>query len=311
MTASASHISSERIILNSGSSYSNFDSNAVQQSMGDPPNRSREAGEEDSLSLSSSSSSSSASSASLDDSMDNGDIDRQDDLRCVNNIKKSTKNKRVSWDRIITREYSLVVGDHPMCQDGLPVSLGWQYNDHSCSTKSMNPQVPTVVEQKEEGTSLSLVGIQRQQQQELQQQQQQPIKLSERRQSYVFPRRLSYEERRERLISVSNLTLDQIKNDEIDLVVRTLKESWEEDDNQEGVGDGDGEGNDIMMEPANRDYDPLADENMMDLDDMDVVPVIDVDFNDNEDLGDITNFEWTDDDKSHIRTTDPTSASRL
>lgn len=170
MTATASqHISSERIILNSGSSNSNFDSNAVQQSMGDPPNRSREEGEEDSLS-----SSSSATSASLYDSMDNDDIDKQDELRCVNNIKKTTKNKRVSWDRIITREYSLVVGDHPMCQDGLPVSLGWQYNDHSCSTKSMNPQVPTVVEQKEEGTNLSLVDIQQQQQhQQLQQQQQQ------------------------------------------------------------------------------------------------------------------------------------------
>jgi hypothetical protein len=41
--------------------------------------------------------------------------------------------------------------------------------------------------------------------------------------------------------------------------------------------------------------------------------VIDVDFNDNEDLGDITNFEWTDDDKPHNPTTctDPASASRL
>jgi len=295
MTASASHIDPEPIVHSSVNTSS--DSNAVQ-SMGDPPNSSRASDhheEEDSLS----SSSSSVSSTSLDDYMNNGDIGiKQDDLRCVYNTKKINNNKRVSWDRIHTREFSLVVGDHPMCQDGLPVSLGWHYNDHSCSTKSMN--TPTIVEQKEEGTNLSII--------ELQQQLHQPIQLSERRQSYVFPRRLSYEERRKRLISVSNLTLDQIKNDEIDLVVRTLKESWEEDDNQEV--DGDGEGNDIMMETAGHDYDPLADENMMDLDDMDIVPVIDVDLsdNDNEDLGDITNFEWTD-DENHTRTTLHTSAN--
>jgi len=295
MTASGSHISPEPMFHSSINT--SIGSNSVQ-SMGDPRNSSRASdhhGEEDSLS---SSSSSSVSSTSLDDYMNNGDIGiKQDDLRCVYNTKKINNNKRVSWDRIHTREFSLVVGDHPMCQDGLPVSLGWQYNDHSCSTKSMN--TPTIAEQKEERTNLSII--------ELQQHLYQPLQLSERRQSYIFPRRLSYEERKKRLISVSNFTLDQIKNDEIDLVVRTLKESWEEDDNQEA--DGDGEGNDIMMEFAGHDYDPLAGENMMDLDDMDIVPVIDVDFSDNddEDLGDITNFEWTD-DENQTRTTLPTSA---
>jgi hypothetical protein len=165
--------------------------------------------------------------------------------------------KRVSWACIHTREYALVVGDHPMCQDGLPVSLGWQYND---------------------GNSKTLLT------------QQQQVQVRERLQSYVFPRRLSYEERRNRLVAVSCLTLDQIKNDEIDLVVRTLKESWEGADGQHrqpaevfGV-----EGNDDNN-CMDMDHDPLAE--MVGLDDM-MMPGMDIDLDD--DLGDITDFEWTD-----------------
>lgn len=171
-------------------------------------------------------------------------------------LKSSFKNperpkKRVSWDRIHTREFDLVVGDHPMCQDSLPVSLGWQYNDQSY--KHLQTQ-------------------------EL-------LTISERRQSYLFPRRLSYEERRERLISVSNLTSDQIQNDEIDLAVRTLKETWE----TQYV-----DGNyisDVVMTPVQTNFDftsiPLAGEDLMELDEIEVVPGIE-----GEELGDITNFEW-------------------
>lgn len=189
--------------------------------------------------------------SSLDDSM---------------NSRQQAK-KRVSWAGIHTREYALVVGDHPMCQDGLPVSLGWQYND---------------------GNSRSLLT-----------QQQEEVQIRERQQSYVFPRRLSYEERRNRLVSVSNFTLDQIKNDEIDLVVRTLKESWEDIDGQqqqlqqqqtldEVCLDGNGDNADNCMD---MDHDPLADmmglhENFM------MMPGIDIDLD--GDLGDITDFEWTD-----------------
>jgi len=190
--------------------------------------------------------------------------------------------KRVTWDRIQVREFDLVVGDHPMCQDGLPVSLGWHYNDDSCSTK--NIKLPED-DNRTGDTKNRLSPLPRQlQQQQLPQQQLQPqIQLSERRQSYVFPRRLSYEERRERLISVSNLTLDQIKNDELDLVVRTLQESW-------------GDEEDVIMEPVVRDDDdcyPWNDDNLMELDDIEVVPGVDIDHID-EDFGDITNFEWID-----------------
>eukprot|EP00934_Nitzschia_sp_Nitz4_P007199 Nitzschia sp. Nitz4//scaffold406_size10313//5930//6598//NITZ4_009076-RA/size10313-processed-gene-0.5-mRNA-1//-1//CDS//3329551128//7189//frame0 len=107
-------------------------------------------------------------------------------------ISSSNSKKRVSWGRIHTREYALVVGEHPLCQDGLPVSLDWQHADDAVPPKLI-PQAP---------------------------------KVSERTQSYVFPRRLSYEERRRRLCCVSGLTEDQVKNDEIELVVRTLEESW-------------------------------------------------------------------------------------
>lgn len=123
----------------------------------------------------------------------------------------SNAKKRVSWDRIHTREYALVVGDHPLCQDGLPVSLGWQYVDHA---------TPSV--------HLRLQHHQQSQPPQLQQPQQQQPQVAGRHAAYMFPRRLSYEERRNRLQAVSNLTLDEIKSDEIDLVVRTLQESWGE-----------------------------------------------------------------------------------
>jgi hypothetical protein len=185
--------------------------------------------------------------SSLDDSM---------------NSRQQAK-KRVSWAGIHTREYALVVGDHPMCQDGLPVSLGWQYSD---------------------GISNILLT-----------QQQQEVPLRERQQSYVFPRRLSYEERRNRLVAVSNFTLDQIKNDEIDLVVRTLKESWDDIDGrqqQQQLGGvcGDGSEDEDANSGMDMDFDPLA--GMMGLDDNMMMLGIDIDLD--GDLGDITDFEWTD-----------------
>ena len=144
--------------------------------------------------------------------------------------------KRVSWNSIQTREYAPVVGDHPLCHDGLPVSLGWSFCDNNPNDLVKAP------------------------------------KVSERKSSYVFPRRLSYEDRRQRLVSVSGLTADEVKNDEIDLVVRTLKESWE------NVAD---------EEPMQTVVDPLADISMWgDAD----VPCMDLDV----DLGDISDFEWTD-----------------
>jgi hypothetical protein len=150
--------------------------------------------------------------------------------------KLSFRKKRVSWDKIHKREYALVVGDHPLCQDGLPVSLDWQFSD-ACSDFL-----------------------------------EQAIKVSERKQSYIFPRRLSYEERKERLNSVSGLTAEQIQSQEIDLVVRTLKEAWEE------VTVTNADMDQKLMEPLS-DVMLLEDLSGMDMD---------------VDLGDLSDFEWTD-----------------
>lgn len=137
--------------------------------------------------------------------------------------------KRVSWNSIHTREYALVVGDHPLCQDGLPVSLDWQFSDSS--PKSF--QVDNV---------------------------------TERSKSYAFPRRLSYQERITKLCDVSGFTLEEVKNEEIDLVVKTLKESWD----------------DVPVETADE-ADPLMEDMML----WDDIPGLDCD------LADVSDFEWT------------------
>lgn len=161
----------------------------------------------------------------------------------VASMKRPLHNKkRVSWDCIQTREFALVVGDHPFCQDGLPVSLDWQHADDT------RPILRIACQQS----------------------------LSERKQSYVFPRRLSYEERRQRLRNVSGFTDDQLKSDEIDLVVRKLQESWA------GVVDG---ASSPPFDPT-----PIAEDDaamMLVWEDV-ICQNIDID------LGDVTDFEWTD-----------------
>jgi hypothetical protein len=154
------------------------------------------------------------------------------------------QKKRVSWARIHTREFALVVGDHPLCQDGLPVALDWQHVDDA-------QPAPNIVGQA-------------------------AAPVSERKHSYVFPKRLSYQERRQRLCNVSGLTDDQVKNDEIDLVVRTLKESWESVEE---------DGSSPTFDPT-----PLAedDTNMMSVWEDIISQDADID------LGDISDFEWTD-----------------
>lgn len=152
-----------------------------------------------------------------------------DSISSFSSSGTSNAKKRVSWDRIDTREFALVVGDHPLCNDGLPVSLGWQYSD--CGPNSL-------------------------------------VKASERKQSYVFPRRLSYDERRQRLF-LTGLSAEEVKNDEIELVVRTLNEAWDH---------GGMQSLDLM--------DPLAEISMFGDDDTPLGMDLD--------LGDISDFEWTD-----------------
>jgi hypothetical protein len=254
------------------------------------------------LSTSSGSTSSNNDESSLDDSLGS----RASKKSCGSSASSCSigkgNHKRVSWDQIHTREYTLVVGDHPMCQDGLPVSLGWDHAD--CGSL-------TLQQQQQQHHSVPLMPA---------------TTIRERQQSYAFPRRLSYEERRDRLLHVSNLTLDQIKNDEMDLVVRTLRESWEDagedvygalsSGSYTGVpmivGEQDGENEEDAL--MYRDGDPLAD--MMGLVDcatsstaiddstvpdtaaMMMLPGLSLE---DDDLGDISNFEWTDKDENDTR----------
>jgi hypothetical protein len=152
-----------------------------------------------------------------------------------------SEKKRVSWDRIHTREFALVVGDHPLCQDGLPVSLDWHHMDDPESGRKITCQEP----------------------------------LSERRTSYAFPKRLSYEERKQRICSVSGLTHDQVKSDEIDLVVRTLQETLNTLGEDAAA---------TLLDPT-----PIAE-------DMDMMQVWDdlISQHVDLDLGDMSDFEWTD-----------------
>lgn len=199
-----------------------------------------------------------------------------------NSKSRGRENKSVRWDKIHTREFDLVVGDHPMCQDGLPVSLGWRYDDNSCQPKKMN--LITEIERQDRKNILSSPKHEQ-------------IQLSERRQSYVFPRRLSYEERRERLICNSDLTLDQIKNDENDLVVQTWNES--RDNKDSGQHD-----RDILMTPVllNHDIHPIFDDDFMELEDIYIDHEMDFI---NEDFSDITNFEWIDRETNGASIFDP------
>jgi hypothetical protein len=213
--------------------------------------------------------------SSLDDSMGSRASKKSCGSSSSQSDSSKANTKRVSWDQIHTREYTLVVGDHPMCQDGLPVSLGWDHADGS--PLNLQPATPT----------LPLV----------------PVR--ERQQSYAFPKRLSYEERRDRLLNVSNLTLDQIKNDEIDLVVRTLRESWEDVGEEVLGGFGD---DDALM---GREGDPLAammglvfstnstatttDTTTTATGATMMLPGMNLD---DADLGDISNFAWTDDEEN-------------
>jgi hypothetical protein len=68
--------------------------------------------------------------------------------------------RRISFSQVQIREYAVTIGDHPMCSDGMPLSLDWDYYDEQ--TQDIDSS-------------------------------------SERLGLYKFPRRLSYEERRDRV----------------------------------------------------------------------------------------------------------------
>lgn len=75
--------------------------------------------------------------------------------------------KQVQWKGVFVREYNSTKGDHPFCSDSLPVSLDWTYS----GDKFKN------IEESRERNS-----------------------------KYVFPRRLSYEDRRRRVFGEEDVS---------------------------------------------------------------------------------------------------------
>ena len=71
----------------------------------------------------------------------------------------------------------------------------------------------------------------------------------------------------------------------MDLVVRTLEESWANDDIYSGE----------YNEDMTMDLNPIGDEKLLELDDIDAVPNIEFDSKDqdDEDFGDVSHFVWS------------------
>jgi len=42
--------------------------------------------------------------------------------------EQEPRRKRVTFSTVEIREYNLQLGDHPFCEDGLPLTLDWDYN---------------------------------------------------------------------------------------------------------------------------------------------------------------------------------------
>ena len=117
------------------------------------------------------------------------------------NTKIKTK-KRVQWSHILqhVREYSLCVGDHPMCSDKLPLQLDWQYHDAPCCPLVNNNAI---------------------------------LSIPTRTAAYMFPRRMSYHEKAQRLQLVSLYTLDIIQSEELELTARRLQEEQAQGEHKE------------------------------------------------------------------------------
>lgn len=95
--------------------------------------------------------------------------------------------RTVSFSKIEVREYALTVGDHPLCQDGLPLSLDWEHT---------------------ESTEINICCSR------------------ERMEKYQMPPRLSYEEKRDRLIATTDFTDERARNKELGQVIQRMQSWW-------------------------------------------------------------------------------------
>jgi hypothetical protein len=98
-------------------------------------------------------------------------------------------SRRVSFCQVVeVREHAITIGDHPCCWDGLPLTLDWRHSEANY-----------------------LLDLECSQ---------------ERIAKYALPRRLSYEQRRQRLFTVNDFSQQDVKNEEISMVIHMLQNSW-------------------------------------------------------------------------------------
>jgi len=104
------------------------------------------------------------------------------------------------------RTYSLVLGNHPLCDDGLAIELGWDYSEeeHNNSNNN-NPYINYVGGHPL--TSQQQLQLQQQQLQQQQQQQQQQLQLE---QQVSRCQRRSYLSRKQLLLDVAGCTKEEL-----------------------------------------------------------------------------------------------------
>jgi hypothetical protein len=127
--------------------------------------------------------------SSLDTSLHSSSANSHDKLLLQQQQEEAPTKRRVSFAKNVqVREHAVTVGDHPFCFDGLPLTLDWEHAEDAVEYD---------------------------------------IEISrERLQRYRMPPRLSYEERRERLFTVSDYNDNQVRNEEINMVINLLQQSW-------------------------------------------------------------------------------------
>lgn len=103
-------------------------------------------------------------------------------------MKGLPRRRRVSFTKVEVREYAVTVGDHPFCFDGLPITLDWEHTDE--------PILKDIEDSRERCTS------------------------------YKAPKRLSFDERRDRLFTVSAHSHESERNMELNMMIKMLQNSW-------------------------------------------------------------------------------------
>jgi hypothetical protein len=139
--------------------------------------------------------------------------------------KSSTHNRigrRVSFSTIETREYNITVGDHPLCRDGLPLQLDWDHSEEVV-INIKDALLLQAGDEDDNGTTTSDASIG-----STTTRSSSTSILAQREDKYHMPRRLSYEEKRERLISLANYTDQRDRNQKLGQVIQGMQSWWKE-----------------------------------------------------------------------------------